>query len=139
MTMRDRNPFEEIERFFDRMSDQFEETAEWPMKMRRDTAVDVIDAGDEYEVRIDLPGFEKDDVELTLSETTLRVHAKRDTDEEVVRYVRRERGDGTIDRTVTLPDLVDEEAVDATLSNGLLTVRLAKHAAGEDATSIDIE
>jgi HSP20 family protein len=137
--MRDRNPFSEIERFFERMSDQFEGTADWPMRMGRDVAADVVDAGDEYQVRIDLPGFEQDDVELTLSGARLRVHASAPDQEETVRYVRQERHHGTVDRTVTLPENVDEESVDATLSDGVLTVTLAKAVTGEDARSIDIE
>lgn len=137
--MRDRNPFQEIERLFERMSEQFEETAEWPMQMRRDTAVDVVDFGDVYEVRLELPGFRKDDVELTLSEDTLRVHAEGETDEDEGRYVRRERHRGAVDRAVTLPEAVEEDSADATLADGLLTVTLTKQAAGEDATAIDIE
>lgn len=136
--MRDRNPFSEIERFFERMSEQFEDTAEWPMQMRRDAAVDVVDAGAEYEVRVDLPGFAKDDVELTLSDATLRVHAEAEGEDDG-RYVRHERHEGPVDRTVALPEDVDQEAVDATLADGVLTVTLGKAATGEDATSIDIE
>ena len=137
--MRDRTPFDEIERFFERMSDQFEESAEWPMKMRRDAAVDVVDVGEEFEVRVDLPGFEKDDVELTLSDSTLRVRAERADGAEAGRFVRRERRDGAVDRSVMLPDNVDPEAVSATLANGVLTVTVGKEATGEDAKSIDIE
>jgi HSP20 family protein len=138
--MRDRNPFEEIEKLFERMSEQFEDPADWPVRMGRETPVDVVDVGDAYEVRVDLPGFEKDDVELTLSDATLRVHATREDDVETdVRYVRRERSDGAVDRTVTLPDSVDEASVDATLAAGVLTVTLGKEVTGEDAKSIDIE
>jgi HSP20 family protein len=138
-TMRDRNPFSEIERFFERMSEQFEDTAEWPGQLRQDTAADLVDAGEEFEVRVDVPGFEKDDIELTLSEATLRVRAERDTEDDDVRYLRRERHDGDIDRTVSLPDNIDDEHVDATLSDGVLTVAIGKVATGEDAKSIDIE
>jgi len=137
--MRDRNPFGEIERFFDRMSEQFEDTAEWPMRgMGSDAAVDVVDAGDAFEVHVDLPGFAKEDVELTLSDGTLRVHAEADADEGG-RYVRQERHRGSVDRTVTLPERVDEEGIEATLSRGVLTVTLGKAVAGGDATTIDIE
>lgn len=131
------NPFEE---FIERMSEQFEETAEWPVQMRRDTAVDLVDAGEAYQVRVDLPGFGKDDVELTLSKNTLRVRADRESEpEEDVRYVRRERREGAVDRTVTLPDNVDEAGIEATLADGVLTVTLSKEATAEDAKSIDIE
>lgn len=138
--MRDRNPFEEIEQLFERMSEQFEDPTDWPVRMGRETPVDVVDVGDAYEVRVDLPGFEKDDVELTLSDAALRVHATREDDAETdVRYVRRERSDGAVDRSVTLPDAVDEGSVDATLAAGVLTVTLGKEATGEHAKSIDID
>jgi HSP20 family protein len=137
--MRDRNPFSEIERFFERMSEQFEDTAEWPVPTSKGTAVDLVDAGEEFEVWVDVPGFEKEDIELTLSEATLRVRAERGTEDDDVRYLRRERHDDDVDRTVSLPDNIDEEHVDATLSDGVLTVAIGKVATGEDAKSIDIE
>ena len=139
--MRGRNPFEEIEQFFERMSQQFEESAEWPTAMGGRTPVDVLDRDDEYEVTVDLPGFEKEDVEVTLTDDTLRVSASRETEteEEGGDYVRRERQSESVDRSVSLPEPVDQDGVDATLSNGVLTVTLEKQVSGDDARTIDIE
>lgn len=139
--MRGRNPFEEIEQFFERMSQQFEESAEWPPSMGGGTPVDVLDRGDEYEVTADLPGFEKEDVEVTLTDDALRVSASRETETEETDadYVRRERRSESVDRRVSLPESVDQDDVDATLSNGILTVTLSKEVAGDDARTIDIE
>lgn len=138
--MRGRNPFEEIERIVERMSEQFEESAEWPARMRGAPAVDVLDRDEEYEVVVDLPGFRKDDVELTLTEDTLRVSAEReDGEDEEAEYVRQERPDGSVERRVTLPEPVDEESAAATLADGVLRVTLAKQAVAEDARTIDIE
>jgi HSP20 family protein len=47
-------------------------------------------------------------------------------DEEKLQYTRRERGSGEFTRTIVLPDKVDEDRIDATLENGILTVRLPK-------------
>ena len=141
MSMRGRNPFEEIEQFFERMSQQFEESAEWPTAMGGTTPVDVLDHGEEYEVTVDLPGFEKEDVEVILTDDTLQVSASHETEAEETDsdYVRRERRSESVNRSVSLPDSVDQEAVDATLSNGVLTITLEKQVSGDDARTIDIE
>lgn len=139
--MRGRNPFEEIEQFFERMSQQFDESTEWPTAMGGATPVDVLDRDEEYEVTVDLPGFEKEDVEVTLADNTLSVSANREaeTEESDGDYVRRERRRESVDRSVSLPEPVDQDDVDATLSNGVLTVVLNKEVSGDDARTIDIE
>jgi HSP20 family protein len=139
-----RNPFEEIEEFFDRMSRQFEE-GEWaPTTMggAHPIAVDLADEDDAFVVTADLPGYEREEISLTLSERTLELAAEQETERvdegEEVDYIRRERRRRSVSRTVRLPESVDEGATTARYANGVLTVRLPKVEA-EDGTSIDIE
>ncbi|WP_331235168.1 Hsp20/alpha crystallin family protein [Natronorarus salvus] len=138
-----RNPFEEIEEFFDRMSRGFEE-GEWaPTTIgAQQLAVDLADEGDAFVVTADLPGYEREEISLTLAERTLELSAEQETErvdeDEEVNYIRRERRRRSVGRAVRLPEAVDEEATSARYANGVLTVRLPKVEA-EEGTSISIE
>lgn len=130
------NPFEQMERFFDRMSRQFEEATEgWDMEPFEgltvgagSMAADVVEQDEEYVVTVDLPGFEREDVDLAVTDDTLHVTAKREEDETEgdETYIRKERRHRTIDRRLSLPSPIDRESVSATMKNGVLTVTLPK-------------
>jgi len=124
-------PFDEVERLLERLDDA----------RGSSLAVDVVDADDAFEVTADLPGFEKADVEVEVQDRTVRIDADRDTEHEREDedYVRRERTTESASRSVTLPEAIEEDAASATLANGVLTVRLPKAHASDDATSVDIE
>lgn len=153
------NPFDEMERFFERLSDRFDEMGqqfEGPLPSRGDapmslpglaggaTAVDVVDEGDAFVVVADLPGFERDDVDLQLRDDRLRLEASREHDEETAtetadgRYVRRERARQSVARTVRLPEPVAADGVSATLTNGVLRVTLPK-AERDEGHRIEVE
>jgi HSP20 family protein len=138
MTSRKR-PFEELERLLERMSDVREPND-------RDLAVDVEDADDSFVVTADLPGFDKDDIDVEARDRTLHVSAVHEeesetdaTDDEETTYIRRERSKQSVSRTITLPEDVDEGAASATFENGILTVELPKSRAREESTSVDVE
>jgi HSP20 family protein len=145
-----RNPFEEIEEMMNRMSRQFEESmggADWRELAggRGGTAVDVAERDDEYVVTADLPGFEKDDIEVSLRDDQLSIEADHEEASETGdesdegRYIRRERRHRSVGRSVGLPGDVDEERVSAGFQNGVLTVTLPKASADEgDSHNIDI-
>jgi HSP20 family protein len=138
-------PFDEIERLFDRMSEQFQDVEEWsaiesawPGRLK----VDVAEFDGSFEVTADLPGFETDDIEVELVDEQLRISAESETEEseeEPGRYVKRERRERSVDRRVSLPAPVEADAVEASFKNGVLTVCLPKAEAEEDAHRIDIE
>lgn len=134
MTFRGDNPFDEIEDLLDRMSRGFE-----PESWGHATPVDVADRGDAYEVTLDLPGYDKDDIEVTLVDGTLRVAASRETaSESDGEFIRRERRSESASRSVRLPEAVDEDGVEASYTNGVLTVTLPKQD-GTGGTRIDID
>jgi HSP20 family protein len=137
-----RNPLDELEEMLDRVSRQVEEgMTAGGLQVPGSVPVDVADAGEEYVVTADLPGYGTDDIELTLSDGTLRLEADR-TDEakhDEGRYLRRERTRTSASRRIRLPEPVEEESVAAGFENGVLTVRLPKVSEGEDSKRIDIE
>jgi HSP20 family protein len=118
-----RNPFEELEELFDRMSRQFDEAGRF-----RDVAVDVTETDDEFVVTADLPGYDREGIDLTLDGRRLRISAERERDEtdEDERFVRRERVHTELSRSVLLPGDVDADGVSATYRNGVLAVHLPK-------------
>ncbi|MBZ6494885.1 Hsp20/alpha crystallin family protein [Natrinema longum] len=137
-----RNPFDNIEEMLDRVSRQVEEgMTAGGLQVPGSVPVDVADRDEEYVVMADLPGYETDDIDLTLSNGTLRLEATRTGDAEYAegRYIRRERTETSASRRIRLPEPVDEEAVAAGFENGVLTVRLPKASSGEDSKRIDIE
>lgn len=136
-----RNPFEELEDFFERMEDQFDGRVGFETSP---VAVDVADTETEYIVIGDLPGFTADDIDLTFADGRLTITGSRDeqtvseSEEEDVRYLRQERREESVDRTVRIPDPIEEEEIEASFTNGVLTVTLPK-AEPDQGTQIDIE
>ena len=92
-------------------------------------AVDVREDADHFYVEAELPGFRKDDVEVTLENQTLTISAERketDGEEKKGDYLLNERRYTRFLRTFTLPPTVDERHVDAKLNDGILVLTLKK-------------
>lgn len=131
------NVFDELEELLDRMGDQLEGGI--PETRPDEVRVDVLDEGDRYVLAADLPGFDSEDIDLTLSGRRLTIEAERpDHDADDGDYLRRERPRGSVRRTVKLHEDVLEEEVSAGLDDGVLTVHLPKVHEREGKT-IDID
>lgn len=134
----DNNPFKSLERQFERMQRQFEEALEmWNMNQFgaatdgiSTMGIDLADHGDEFSLTADVPGFEKDDIDLRLSDNTVHITAEHEEEHEAEEaeefYLKSERARRSLSRSVRLPDPIDEDAVEATYRNGVLTVTLPK-------------
>jgi HSP20 family protein len=121
------DPFGDIEELIDVMTGGLEASGDVP--------VDVADAGDEFVVVADLPGYDRDDVQVQLTDaTTLSLSARRETEtvEEADRYVSRERTSQSVSRSVGLPEPVVETEASASYENGVLTVTLPKQTTESD-------
>jgi len=107
----------------------------WPMDIdsERTFRLDVIDRDKEFLVRGELPGVERDDVEVTISGNRLMIEAEREFEEvdEKEEFYRHELGYGKFMRTIALPDEVDIEKIHAELKDGILEVMLPKIRAAE--------
>jgi len=91
-------------------------------------STDVLDLGDRLEVRADLPGVPKENIDIRIHGTTLRIQASHQSESEAqgATYLRRERSARTFDRRFELPEPVLAAQVTARLENGVLTVSVPK-------------
>lgn len=91
---------------------------------------DVKETDAEYEVDIDLPGFQKDEIKMQLEKGYLTVSAAkgidRDEKNEEGRYVRRERYAGNISRSFYVGEQITAEDIHPRYENGILTFRFPK-------------
>src|SRR4051812_28113098 len=89
--------------------------------------VDVREDADHIYVEAELPGFKKEDVDITLENQTLTIAAERkETQEKKGDYLLNERRYQRFLRSFTLPPTVDEWKVDAKLTDGVLHITLNK-------------
>ena len=90
--------------------------------------VDVYQTDDDIVVKATLPGFSKDDVDITLTENvlTLRGSLEKEEESEGKSYYIREQSYGSFERSLRLPVDVDLKKVEALFENGILTVTLPK-------------
>jgi len=91
--------------------------------------VDVREDADHIYVEAELPGFRKEDIDITLENSTLTISAERkesNQQDEKGDWLLRERRYSRFLRSFTLPPTVDERSVDAKLNDGVLTVVLNK-------------
>lgn len=91
-------------------------------------AIDVIDHDKDIVVRAEVPGYTKDDIELTMSDSTLviRGHTHEERKEEEENYYYQEMTRGEFTRSVPLPAEVNAEHVKAKIKDGILEVTLPK-------------
>ena len=90
--------------------------------------VDVFEEKDDIVVKAELPGIEKDNIEVNLADHTLTIKGEKKKEEEVKEenYYRAERSYGSFLRTLDLPRDVHADKVKASFKNGILEVRMPK-------------
>ncbi|HUB27260.1 MAG TPA: Hsp20/alpha crystallin family protein [Tepidisphaeraceae bacterium] len=92
--------------------------------------VDVREDTDHVYVEAELPGFRKEDVEITLENSTLTITAERKDNAKGEgkkgEWLLRERRYSRFVRSFTLPQTVNDQSVKANLADGVLTITLDK-------------
>jgi HSP20 family protein len=91
-------------------------------------AVDVAESDSEVIVKMEVPGVEKDQIHLTVSDDhlTVRGEARKESEEKRKNYYRQEIRYGAFQRSVPLPVEVDAAKAHAELKNGILKIVLPK-------------
>ncbi|MBN1235970.1 MAG: Hsp20/alpha crystallin family protein [Methanotrichaceae archaeon] len=120
---------EEMEHMQKRMGDLMEvaEKGEDVSRKMRPLA-DVQETDGEIIVTMDLPGIDKQNVDITISDEELSVVAERKTETETAeeRYHKRERTYKKFERTVSLPTGVKMDEAKARLADGVLQITIPK-------------
>ena len=91
--------------------------------------VDVREDADHLYVEADMPGFKKEEIDITLENQTLTIsaeHREEKTDEKKGDWLLNERRHARFLRSFTLPPTVDDQKVDAKLQDGVLKLTLNK-------------
>lgn len=136
MTLIRYNPLRDIERTitprtFSQLMDSFFDEA---LQNRRGTegtftpAMDIIETENKYEVKLSLPGITKDNIKLDLEHRNLIISGERKMSEhsDGTRYHLVETIYGSFSRTISLPENVNRDSIEATFENGILTVTIEK-------------
>lgn len=91
-------------------------------------SVDVIDRDDEVVVRAAVPGYRKEDIEISVSDSMLTIKGETKTEEKEEKgdYYRCEISQGSFSRMVELPASVDDTKAKATIKDGMLELTLPK-------------
>lgn len=90
--------------------------------------VDLSESEDAYLVHVDVPGMQKEDLNIDVHEGRLTISGERNAEQQDDghKYVRVERSYGRFYRSFTLPQTVKEDEIEATYENGVLSVRVPK-------------
>ncbi len=90
--------------------------------------IDVVDRDKEIFVKAELPGFDKDDLDISIANNRLVIKAKtcKEEKEEKGDYLKQEIRQSEIYRSVFLPDEVDDEKIKTSYKNGVLEMTIPK-------------
>ena len=117
---------------FDLFDDFFDDDFFMNRKEKNLMKTDIIEKKDKYVLNIDLPGFNKDNINISLNNGYLNVTAKVETDDEDndddKKIIRRERFYGEASRSFYLGEDIKEEDIEAEFKNGILIIDIPKKA-----------
>lgn len=130
------SPFREIDSVFEDLDRTLNRFFGRPRRSRRSgmmpsgrtPVTDLRDLGDRYQVEAEMPGLDKDDIEIELRDDNIVIDGEKteEREEEGEDFLRRERGYTSFHRQLPIPDEVKPEDIAASLENGILTIDLPK-------------
>lgn len=117
-------PFsQEVNRLFNTLFEPMNATAS-----RWVPAMDLVEADDHFVLTADLPGLGEDDINIEVQDNALTITGERKAEHERKErgWYRIERSFGRFSRTLTLPEGVDADRIEASFDRGVLEVRIPK-------------
>ncbi len=119
---------QEMNRLFGAAFDSHTEGGNGNVPRRWIPAMDLLEENHHFVLRADLPGVQEDAVNVELEDNVLTISGERKSDhrEHTGGYYRIERASGAFARSLTLPEGIDPESIEADFKNGVLEVRLPK-------------
>jgi len=129
-------PLQRLKRFFE----------DWDLDLPAETVnfpkIDIWEDEEKYVVEAELPGFDKKDIDINITDDILTIKASRKKEEEKKdkNYYYTERIYGEFVRSVRLPSEVDKKSIKAKYNNGVLELTLPKtKESKEKTTKIEVE
>ena len=122
--------------FFDDDFDDFFK----PVMRRNDVKCDIYEENDEYHIEMDIPGYDKKDINIEVKDGYLTIKASKETEDkkESKNYIRRERVVGSFTKSFALGD-VDTDKIDAKFENGILNITIPKQEVVDNTKTIEIK
>ncbi len=128
-------PFNEMVSLRDAVNHLFEDSfirpSAWPMPFdggNLSVPTDVIETKDNVVVKMSAPGVKPEDIDISVVSDTLTIKGETKSEEQFEEgsYIRKERGFGSFQRTLSLPASVASDKAKAEFENGVLTLTLPK-------------
>ncbi len=96
--------------------------------LMKEAAADLIDEGDKFIVRAEVPGIPKDELDIAISETGVEISGKmeREMEKKEKNYVLRESGYQSIYRKLAFPEEVAPDKAEANMKDGILEINVPK-------------
>jgi HSP20 family protein len=131
-----------VNNLFDQMHKMFNQMQNFSkdLDFRTSVPVDIKEEDGKVVLTADIPGVQKDDINLKADEDTVEISAEssQELKEENEKYVRRERSSKSFRRVVSWPTKINAETIHAEYNDGVLHVEAEKKD-NHDGDSIEIE
>jgi len=129
-----RTGWSELDRVFDNFRRDFERSLSlfpamnMPSLITSTISCDIVDEGDRFVINANMPGVQKKDIKLNVTDNAVEISAehKEEEEEKKKNYVRKERKEVSYYRTLPLPEKVDSSNAKATMNNGILNIEIPK-------------
>jgi len=127
------NPFDEFDKLYSDVNKVFRQS---PFTSKTEggaapgfvPAVDIYEDDEKTELHVEVPGIEKDAIDVKIDNGVLTIKGERkfQHQEQKDKHFRLERSFGMFERSFTLPDYVDAEKIEGKYDNGVLILSLPK-------------
>ena len=99
-----------------------------PIERYRKPYIDIVETDKEVVATAEMPGLEKEDIKINITEDRLEISTETKQDEEKKEkgYIYKERRSGSYYRSISLPSAIDPDNAKATYNNGVLEIKMPK-------------
>ena len=114
----------------------------WEDAEKYSMPIEISDKGEEFDIRAELPGIKKEDLDIDIEDNYLRINAKKfdETKEEQKNFKHSEFNYGEFSRTIQLPEEINIDKTEAKLEHGVLKITAPKlHKDKEKSKKIQIK
>ncbi len=103
--------------------------------------VDIKEFDNEYKVRVEVPGIKKENIEVELNKSYMKISAKKEEEKEEKnkKYHKTEFAYGNYSRTIYFPSEINVSASEAHLDNGVLRLDLPKLKTEEETRKLEVK